>query len=136
MKIEDLKEQLKTDLKINQSDLAGAAAENSLLHNKYLNMLLDIKLQYRREYIDFQRAKRKSYRYYMGYEAECPPEVLDARGVKVHIEGDETILEIQKRMFLLEEKIKYLEESIGSIVARGFNIKNVLTAKMFEAGIG
>lgn len=135
MKLEELKEQVKQDLRINTADLAAASAENCLLHNKYNNMLVDIKLQYKREYIEFQRIKKTAYRFYMGYEKECPPETLDARGVKIHIEGDEKVLEQQKRMFVLEEKIKYLEDTLSSFVARGFNVKNIIEVKKIELGI-
>lgn len=135
MKLEELKEEIKKDLYIDQSHLADAAAQNSLLHHKYTSMATELRLQYKRELIEFYKAKKLAYRYYMGYEMECPPETLDARGVKVHIEGDEKVLECQKKLFVLEEKIKFLEESISSIVARGFNIKNIIEIKKFNAGV-
>ena len=135
MTLEQLKQQIREDLKINMADLSGAAAENCLLHNKYSNMLIDSKIQYKKEYLEFQKIKKNKYRYYMGYEETCPPEVLDARGVKVHIEGDDEVLAQQKRLFLLEEKINYLETTIASFTARGFNIKNIIEVKRLEAGI-
>lgn len=135
MKLEDLKVQVKNDLYIDLQHLADAAANNSLLHNKYNCMLVDLRLQYKKEWIESQRAKKLSYRYYSGYEMECPSEILDARGVKIHIEGDDKVLEIQKRMCVLEEKIKFLEDTCQSFVSRGFNIKNIIEIKKFEAGL-
>lgn len=135
MKLEDLKVEIKKDLYIDQQHLAEAAANNALLHHKYTSMVTDLRLQYKRELIEFYKAKKTAYRYYMGYEMQCPPETLDARGVKVHIEGDDKVLEVQKKLFVLEEKIKFLEESISSIVARGFNIRNIIEIKKFNAGV-
>ncbi len=134
MKLEELKEEVKRDLIINKNDLIGAAADNALIHHKYLCIYTDLRLQYKKELIDFNRIKKNSYRYWMGYERECPPEVLDARGVKYHMEGDDKVLDSQKRLFVLEEKIKFLEETISSIVSRGFNIKNIIEVKKFEMG--
>lgn len=135
MKLEELKVQLKQDLYIDQMHLADAAANNSLLHHKYSSMLVDLRIQYKRELIEFYRVKKTAYRYYQGYEMECPPETLDARGVKVHIEGDDKVLESQKKLFVLEEKIKFLEDACQSIVSRGFNIKNIIELKKFQAGV-
>jgi len=135
VKLEDLKSELKTDLYIDQQHLADAAANNSLLHQKYSAMTVDLRMQYKRELIEFYRVKKTAYRYYQGYEMTCPPETLDARGVKVHIEGDDKVLEIQKRLFVLEEKIKFLEDACQSIVARGFNIRNIIEIKKFQAGL-
>ena len=135
MKLEELKVEIKKDLHIDQLHLADAAANNSLLHHKYTSMNTDLRLQYKRELIEFYRVKKYAYRFYQGYEFECPPETLDARGVKVHIEGDDKVLEVQKRLYVLEEKIKFLEESISSIVARGFNIKNMIEVMKFNSGV-
>lgn len=135
MTLEQLKQQIREDLKINMADLSGAAAENCLLHNKYSNMLIDSKIQYKKEYLEFQKIKKNKYRYYMGYEETCLPEVLDARGVKVHIEGDDEVLAQQRKLFFLEEKIKYLEDTCSSFVSRGFNIKNIVEIKKIELGI-
>jgi len=135
MKLEELKVEIKKDLHIDRQNLVEASANNSLLHHKYTSMNTDLRLQYKRELIEFYKAKKIAYRYYMGYEMECPPETLDARGVKIHIEGDDKVLEIQKRLFVLEEKIKFLEESISSIVARGFNIKNMIEVMKFNSGV-
>lgn len=135
MKLEDLKIEIAKDLKIDMQHLADASANNSLLHHKYNSMLIDLRLQYKREWIGFQKSKKNSYRYYSGYEMTCPPETLDSRGVKIHIEGDDDVLEIQKRMCVLEEKIKFLEDTCQSIVSRGFNIKTIIEIKKFEAGL-
>ncbi len=135
MKLDELKQEVKKDLYIDKNDLISGAAENAIIHHKYLCIYTDLRLQYKKELIDFNRIKKDSYRYWMGYESECPPEVLDARGVKYHMEGDEKVLDSQKRLFVLEEKIKYLESVISSFVSRGFAIKNIIDIKKFEAGL-
>jgi len=135
MKLEELKVEIKKDLHIDQLHLADAAANNSLLHHKYNCMLVDLRLQYKKEWIGFQRSKKNSYRYYSGYDMTCPPETLDSRGVKIHVEGDDDVLEIQKRMCVLEEKIKFLEDTCQSFVSRGFNIRNMIEIKKFNAGL-
>ena len=135
MKFEELKESIKEDLKIDLRDLENAAANNSLLYHKYNTILTESKVHFRKLWIKHQETKKRTYRYYTGLEEECPPETLDSTGVKFHMAGDKDMLEDQKIMFMLEEKIKYLESACQNFISRGFNIKNIIDLRKLESGI-
>lgn len=133
--LEELKKQSAEDLKINIDEIIEASANNCVLHNKYLSLLVDEKFRYKKLTLDMYKLRKARYRYYMGYEEEVPDEVLSDRGIKYHLEGDDEILELQKRIIVTEEKIRFLTETLSSIVSRGFNIKNIIEQRKIDLGI-
>lgn len=135
MILEELKKQAKNDLLIRIDDIIGAASDNCVIHNKYLGMLIQEKLLVKKLQIDMLKLRKARYRYYMGYDEEVPDEVLSDRAVKIHIEGDDEVLELQKRIIITEVKITYLIETLSSIVSRGFNIKNIIEQRKIDLGI-
>ena len=135
MKFEELQKEVDNDLKIDQFNLTGAAADNCLLHQKYLKLLFNERGLLKKLHLDLIRLKKNKYRYYMGYAEDCPPEELDKTGIKLHIEGDDEVIDLNKKIMFQEEKVKYLEDTCSSIVNRGYNIKHIIEVKKFENGI-
>jgi len=135
MKLEELKEETTKDLKIDLLDMQGMAAGNCLLHNKYLKLYTEQRIQLKKLLLEQFSIRKRRYRFYMGYEKECHDEILSDRGLKIYLEGDDELLEHQKKIIIVEEKIKFLEETLSSIVARGFNIRNVIEQRKIEIGI-
>lgn len=135
MTLNELKEKAAKDLLINLDEVIEAAANNCVLHNEYLGLLTDQKLLYKKLQLELNQLVRRRYRYYVGYEEDVPDEVLSDRGIKIHLEGDDEIFEHKKRMIIVEEKIRFLTETLSSIVSRGFNIKNIIEQRKIDLGI-
>ena len=135
MNIEELKKETTIDLKIDINNIINCSAENCLIHNKYLKLLIDEKLQLKKLQLEELKLRKQRYRWYMGYDESAPNEVLSDRGLKIHLEGDADLIEHHKKIIIREEKIRFLEETLSSIVARGFNIKNIIEQRKIDLGI-
>lgn len=136
MNFEELKKEAEKDLKIDLGNLQNSAADNCLLHNKYLKLLVAERIKLKGLLLDQYKIRKERYRFYVGYaEGEVHNEVLPERGLKIYMDADDKLIEHQKKIIVTEERIKFLEETLNSIVARGFNIKNIIEQRKIELGI-
>jgi len=134
MSFDELNKQIEQDLKINLTDLAYESANNALLQHKYIKMLTETKVKYRQKWTKHQQTKKDRYMYYNGH-AEKPYEYeLDSAGMKFHMAGDDQIIKEQNELFLLEEKIKFLEDTCAVFNNRGYNIKSTMSWLAFQSG--
>jgi len=134
MKIEDLKLEIDQDLKIDLTNLAIESAENCIKYHKYNKLLLTEKLIYRKLWVEHQKTKKEVYRFYSGYGDSPSPEQFDSSGLKIHMSGEAKILDEQSKLFLIEEKIKFLETTCQNFISRGFSIKNIIELRKLESG--
>ena len=52
-----------------------------------------------------------------------------------YIESDEEIIKLEHKIAYLETTIKYIDGVLRSIQSRGWDIKNAISWKQFEAGM-
>ena len=55
--------------------------------------------------------------------------------LSIYIESDEDIIKMENKIVYLETVIKYVDGVLKSISARGWDIKNAIQWKNFEAGL-
>ena len=55
--------------------------------------------------------------------------------LSIYIESDPEIIEKKNKIVYLEECVDFIEKTLKSISARGWDIKNCLEAQKFEAGL-
>jgi hypothetical protein len=55
--------------------------------------------------------------------------------LSVYIESDEDIIQIEHKVAYLETVVKYIDGVLRSINSRGWDIKNAIDWKKFEAGM-
>ena len=55
--------------------------------------------------------------------------------LSLYIESDEEIIAIENKIVYLETVIKYIDGVLKSIASRGWDIKNAIQWKSFEAGM-
>ena len=142
MKLEELQREAKQDLNItDQERLDQESYKNQNIKSKWLDhrTKYDQLLIMRRA--DHQKLYRDKWEYYGGksdakvYAAKPFDIKVLKNDLQMYIQSDEDILELQGKISYYESIIKYIDGVIKSIDNRGWDIKNAIEWKKFEAGM-
>ena len=142
MNLEQLKEQASKDLVVeNEEHLDSESLKNQKIKVKYLEHKTRFQLLLQQANGDYQRMYREKWEYYGG-KAEAKVYVAKPFDLKVlkndlamYISSDEEVIELMDKIGYLEIVIKYIDGVIKSIDNRGWDIKNAIEWKKFEAGM-
>ena len=142
MKLEELQYEAREDLAIkDQERLDQESFKNQNIKPKWL--------EYRSRYdqllimskTNHQRLWRNKWEYYGGkadakiYETKPFDLKVLKSDLSIYIESDEDIIKIENKIVYLEVVVKYVDGVLKSISARGWDIKNAIQWKNFEAGL-
>ena len=142
MNLDQLKEEAKKDLIIeNEEQLGSESLKNQKIKIKYLDQRSRFQLLLQKANGDYQRMYREKWEYYGG-KSDAKVYVAKPFDLKVlkndlamYITSDEEVIALMDKIGYLEIVIKYLEGVIKSIDNRGWDIKNTIEWKKFEAGM-
>ena len=142
MNLDQLKEEAKKDLIIeNEEHLGSESLKNQKIKIKYLDQRSRFQLLLQKANGDYQRMYREKWEYYGG-KSDAKVYVAKPFDLKVlkydlamYITSDEEVIVLMDKIGYLEIVIKYLEGIIKSIDNRGWDIKNTIEWKKFEAGM-
>ena len=141
MTLDELKAQVAKDLKINDERLDTESLKNQELYTKYLDIKSNFELLMYKAKSDYNILFREKWEYYGGkadakiYETKPFDLKVLKSDLSVYIESDEEIIAIENKIVYLETVVKYLDGVLKSIQARGWDIKNAIQWKSFEAGM-
>ena len=142
MNLDQLKEEARKDLIIeNEEQLGSESLKNQKIKIKYLDQRSRFQLLLQKANGDYQRMYRQKWEYYGG-KSDAKVYVAKPFDLKVlkndlamYITSDEEVIALMDKIEYLEIVIKYLEGIIKSIDNRGWDIKNAIERKKFEAGM-
>ena len=142
MNLEQLKEQARIDLPItDHENLDQEAYKNQIIKPKYLDHRSRFQLLLQKANGDYQRMYREKWEYYGG-KADAKVYVAKPFDLKVlkgdlamYISSDEEIIKMMDKIGYLEVVVKYIDGVIKSIDNRGWDIKNAIEWKKFDAGL-
>ena len=142
MNLDQLKEEARKDLIIeNEEQLGSESLKNQKIKTKYLDQRSRFQLLLQKANGDYQRMYREKWEYYGG-KADVKIYVAKPFDLKVlkgdlamYISSDEEIIALMDKIGYLEVVIKYIDGVIKSIDNRGWDIKNAIEWKKFEAGM-
>ena len=142
MNLDQLKEESRKDLIIeNKEQLGSESLKNQKIKLKYLDQRSRFQLLLQKANGDYQRMYREKWEYYGG-KADVKVYVAKPFDLKVlkndlamYISSDEEVIELMDKIGYLEIVIKYIDGVIKSIDNRGWDIKNAIEWKKFEAGM-
>ena len=141
MTLDELKLQVEKDLKINDERLDTESYKNQELYAKYLEQKTNFEFLLYRAKGEYKTLFREKWEYYGG-KADAKVYVTKPFDLKVlktdlsiYIESDEDIIKIEHKISYLESVVKYIEGVLRSIQSRGWDIKNAISWKQFEAGM-
>ena len=136
-----MKLQVEKDLKINDERLDTESYKNQELYAKYLEQKTNFEFLLYRAKGEYKTLFREKWEYYGG-KADAKVYVTKPFDLKVlktdlsiYIESDEDIIKIEHKISYLESVVKYIEGVLRSIQSRGWDIKNAISWKQFEAGM-
>ena len=140
MTLDELKKLVEKDLPINDNHLDTESLRSQELYAKYS----DIKTKF--EFLVFKAKSeqkilyKNKWEYYSGiYDAKVYREkpfdlkILKA-DLSIYIDADEEMIDATNKILYLETIIKYCDSILKSITSRGWDIKNAIEWRKFEAG--
>ena len=141
MTLDELKSQVAQDLVVNDERLDTESLRNQELYSKYLQIKTNFELLLYRAKGDYKVLYREKWEYYGG-KADAKvyaTKPFDLKVLKsdlsIYIESDEDIIKSEHKITYLETTVKYIDGVLRSIQSRGWDIKNAISWKSFEAGM-
>ena len=126
---------------INDERLDTESLRNQELYSKYLQIKTNFELLLYRAKGDYKVLYREKWEYYGG-KADAKvyaTKPFDLKVLKsdlsIYIESDEDIIKAEHKITYLETTVKYIDGVLRSIQSRGWDIKNAISWKSFEAGM-
>ena len=141
MTLDELKLQVSQDLKVDDEHLDTESLKNQEIKAKYLEHKSKFELLLFKAKGDYKRLYREKWEYYGG-KADAKiyaSKPFDLRVLKtdlgVYISADEEIIDAENKIGYLETVVDYIKGVIKSVDNRGWDIKNAIEWKKFEAGL-
>ena len=140
MNLDELKLQVPKDLHIDDEHLDTESLKNQEIKTKYLDHKSRYELILFKAKGDYKRLYREKWEYYGG-KADAKiyaTKPFDLKVLKtdlaVYIAADEDIINAENKIGYLEVVVDYIKGVIKSVDNRGWDIKNAIEWKKFEAG--
>ena len=141
MTLDELKLQVQKDLKVDDEHLDTESLKNQEIKAKYLDHKSRYELLLFRAKGDYKRMYREKWEYYGG-KADAKiyaTKPFDLKVLKtdlaVYITSDEEIINAENKVGYLETVVDYIKGVIKSVDNRGWDIKNAIEWRKFEAGV-
>ena len=141
MNIDELKLEVQADLKINNEHLDTESLKNQEIKAKYLDIKSKYELLLFKAKGDYKRIYRDKWEYYGG-KADAKIYVSKPFDIKVlktdlsvYITSDQDVIDAENKIGYLETVVDYVKGVIKSVDNRGWDIKNAIEWKKFEAGV-
>ena len=141
MNLDEIKAQVNNDLRVNDDHLDTESLKNQELYSKYLDYKSKFELLLYKAKGEYKILYREKWEYYGG-KADAKVYITKPFDLKVlktdlsiYIESDEDIIKVEHKISYLESVVKYIEGVLRSIQSRGWDIKNAISWKQFEAGM-
>ena len=141
MNLDELKLQVEKDLKVDDEHLDTESLKNQEIKAKYLDVKSKYELLLFKAKGDYKRMYREKWEYYGG-KADAKVYVSKPFDIKVlktdlsvYITSDEDIINAENKIGYLETVVDYTKGVIKSVDNRGWDIKNAIEWKKFEAGV-
>ena len=141
MNLDELKLEVYNDLKVNNEHLDTESLKNQEIKAKYLDIKSKYELLLFKAKGDYKRIYRDKWEYYGG-KSDAKVYVSKPFDIKVlktdlsvYITSDEDIINAENKIGYLETVVDYIKGVIKSVDNRGWDIKNAIEWKKFEAGV-
>jgi len=141
MTLDELKAQVLLDLSVDNEHLDTESLKNQEIKAKYLDYKTRYELLLFKAKGDYKRLYREKWEYYGG-KADAKIYIskpFDLKVLKtdlsVYITSDDEVIDAENKIGYLETVVDYIKGVIKSVDNRGWDIKNSIEWKKFEAGV-
>ena len=144
MKLDEIRQMIEKDTKIDSGSLDAEAMKIPQLHNKYLCFLTDEKMILTKLESDLRVLSKNKWLYYSGKMSEEQLKELNWETFELSllrtdldrfIDSDEEVISLQNRCLLQKEKVNYLESVVKLIANKIWNIRAALDWIKFTQGV-
>ena len=144
MKIEEIREMINEDVKIDKGALDSESMVIPQLHNKYLCLLMDEKMVLSKFESDLSVLQRNKWLYYSGKMSQEELEELGWETFELSllrtdldkfINSDKEVITLNNKCLLQREKVSYLEQVVKLISNKIWNIRAALDWIKFTQGV-
>ena len=141
MNLDELKLQVSQDLRVDDEHLDTESLKNQEIKAKYLDHKSKFELLLFKAKGDYKRLYREKWEYYGGkadakiYASKPFDLIVLKTDLGVYISADEEIIDAENKIGYLETVVDYIKGVIKSVDNRGWDIKNAIEWKKFEAGL-
>jgi hypothetical protein len=141
MDLQQINDMWERDSKIDKVMLDEASIKIPQLHQKYLTLLSEFTLLYKKKNQDLKTLQHQKYLYYAG---KAPPEVYEEKpfphkviksDVYNWVGVDEDIHKVEMKLEYYNVVLRTLEEILKQVHQMSFNIKNMITWRQFAGGV-
>lgn len=136
MKLEDLNEELKSDLVIDSTKLQYESANNPVLYGKWAVKLSAIRKEMLRIEASKKTAIKQKLDYYSGRGDgdEFSMDRYERSEMKTVLSADKEVLRIDTSLQYWGILLEFCRDAMDAIKSRGFAIKHIIDMRKFEAG--
>lgn len=143
MTFDELKEMVKKDISLDETQLDRESARTPQIHNKYLLFFMEEKLSLTRMETDLDVLRKKKWLYFGGKMSQ---DELDENGweqfdlhilkndIDRMIEADDQVIKQKLKVEYQREKVNYLENIVKIINNRQWNIRSIIDWAKFTNG--
>lgn len=144
MKIDDIMEMWSKDCTIDKYAMDDESLNIPVLHNKYLKIWSQERMRYHKYNEERKTLRIQLTEYYNGdlnnkedlEELNLPPflKTLTKNQVEQYVDANKDMINVNYKVFHVEEKLKYLESVLKSINNRHWTIRNAIEFQKFTQG--
>lgn len=136
MKLEELQEELKTDVAIDSTKLQYEAANNVNLYSKWLNKHSLIRKEMLRIETQKKTALKSRLDFYTGRGDgdEFSMDRYEKSEMKTVLAADKDVLKVETSLQYWGILLEFCSGALDAIKSRGFAIKHIQDMRAFEAG--
>ena len=141
MTLDELKQIVYKQLPVDKDHLDTESLRNQELYAKFIDYKTNFDFLLAKAKGEYKVLYREKWEYYGG-KADAKVYVTKPFDLKVlkndlhiYIESDKEIIDAENKIVYLETTVKYIDYVLKSIQSRGWDIKNAIEWKKFEAGM-
>ena len=138
--LKELKEKAKKDLQIDRTDLAEESLKTPKIHSQWIFIHISLKKKIREMQFQYDKIYKERWLYYNGkatadvYKQEPFDLKILKTDIKIFLDADEKLKEIQEKLEDLKDALDLVERVITELNRRSFHIKNAIDVIRWESG--
>lgn len=135
MTLDQMKEELEKDLKINLTSVQADAAETASIYGKWVRYLADVKRDIIRADNTLKKVTNERWAFYTGRsEDDVCLDHYDKSELKYVLVADPQVMEASTKVDLLNIMYDFCKSALDSVKQKGFSIKAIVDMRNLEAG--
>lgn len=141
MKIEEIRDLMQADSKIDDTALDSESIKIPYLHSKWYGIFIDEIRALKGIEQEYYRLVKEKTEYYLGkaddgvYEEKPLNHKILKQDLDVYLKADDELVKMDGRRSIQQIKVDMIENFIKSINQRSFNIRNAIEFMKFKNGV-